>query len=558
MKTLMTIVAVLSTALHSSTAHAELRLPSIFSDGMVIQRDQPVEVWGWAEPGNRVHVLLKTTGSDPAKSYLGSGQANADGRWSVRLVGSEGDGNPNQTDASWTLVVTEHSEDDSTHIAQTIINDVLVGEVWLCGGQSNMEWSIDESNGDGRSRRQMANPDIRLINAPRTASAHPQEDIDARWERCTSDTIGDWTAVGYFFADRLNHDLKVPIGLISSNWGGTRIESWIDRADLRTHPMFRDRTNALIDQIRNWENMDENRARKLQADARRRLELDQANYWLQLNAKDPGHQEGWMNRDLDDDSWSEMDLPGEWEHESEELSDFDGIVWFRKSIEIPEDWRGRDDVVLNLGGIDDSDQTYFNGTLIGTSTDWVSRNRRYAVPAQLIEQGRAILSVCALDPHGAGGLTGPRMTLDSLESGESIDLSGRWKWRAGLPTTKTVGSSVTLPINPGETETAYGSLNNGMINPFIPYSLQGAIWYQGEANEHQADEYRSLLPLLIESWRADFGDHMAFGIVQLAAFRAASDDPDQGGWAHLRDAQRHAFETVPNTGLVVTTDVSGF
>ena len=575
MKNLTTIVAVLVVSLYCSTAEADLRLPSIFSDGMVIQRDQPVEVWGWSNPGSQIHVLLSTTGSDPARSYVGTCQANAAGQWSTQLI--EGDGNPNRTDANWKLVVTEHSGtrpkpdlsirlreqgfsveepgNATTHLAQRIIDDVLVGEVWLCGGQSNMEWSVDQSDGDGRGRKQMANPNIRLINAPRVASAKPQEDIDARWESCTPMTLGAWTAVGYFFADRLNHDLNVPIGLISSNWGGTRIEPWIDRADLREHPIFRDRTNALIDQIQYWEGMDEERVHRLQTDARKRLENDHANYWRQINAEDSGYQKGWMSVDLDDRDWSEMELPGEWEHGSEELSDFDGTVWFRRKVEIPEEWQGRDDVVLNLGGVDDSDQTYFNGTLIGTSTDWVSRNRRYAVPARLLTQGTATLTVCALDPHGAGGLTGPRITLDTRDGAESIDLSGLWKWRAGLATTRTVQSSVVLPANPGDTESAYGSLNNGMINPLVPYSLRGAIWYQGEANEHQADEYRSLLPLLIESWRSDFGDQMAFGIVQLAAFRAPSDDPDQGGWAHLRDAQRHAFETVPNTGLVVTTDV---
>ena len=301
--------------------------------------------------------------------------------------------------------------------------------------------------------------------------------------------------------------------------------------------------------------MGEQRIAELQADADQTLTQDRARYWRQINEEDPGHQAGWMNPPFDDSDWKQMELPAEWERAERQLDDFDGTVWFRKSIIIPREWVGRSDVVLNLGGVDDSDQTYFNGTLVGTSTDQVSTNRRYPISAEVLGSGTAVIAVCALDPHGAGGMIGPRISLDTDDGQSTLDLRGPWQWKAGLQTNRTVESRMPQPINPGAQSSEYGALNDAMISPFVPYAIRGALWYQGEANDEQAEEYRELLPLLIESWRSDFGEDMAFGIVQLAAFRATSQDPDQGGWAHLRDAQRHASETVPNTGLVVTTDI---
>ena len=573
MKTLMMIVAMLSTALQCSSALAELRLPSIFSDGMVIQRNQPVEVWGWAEPGSRVHVLMATVGAERTDSYDSRCRADASGRWSTRVV--EGAG-IDRTDVEWKLMVTEfpgdapsvevgikstnsdvtveEPEGKATDLDQVTITDVLVGEVWLCGGQSNMEWPIEQSDDGGMSRQEMANPHIRLINAPRRASARPQEDVVASWEPCTEDTVGNWTAVGYFFAERLNRELGVPIGLISSNWGGTRIEPWIEREDLAAHPTFANRARSLQREIEEWEAQDDGRIKELRDQADEALARDQRRYWRHINDEDHGYQAGWMKPEVDDSDWKLMDLPGEWEREEESLRDFDGTIWFRRTVQIPKDWSGEDDVILELGGVDDSDQTYFNGSLIGTSTDWVGRIRRYEIPAELMKAGPVVIAVCALDPHGAGGMIGPGIAL-KRDDGDRIDLRGPWKWRVGLATNRTVNSGIRPPVNPGEQPTAYGSLNDGMINPFVPYQIRGAIWYQGESNAGEPEAYRALLPLMIESWREDFGDEMAFGIVQLAAFKKTSDDPDQGGWAHLRDAQRHAFATVPNTGLVVTTDV---
>ena len=575
MKNLMTTVVVFCTALLYSTVQADLRLPSIFSDGMVLQRDRPVTVWGWSDPGSRIHILLATRGATPAQSATATTRADGSGRWSTTL-GKE-DHRTEETNVEWTLTITEHSgsvpapkmviteqgtnvsaseaDGRTTHLDRVRLTDVLVGEVWICGGQSNMEWSINASDGDGRSRQAMANPRLRLIKAPHRVATTPQEDIETRWEACTPEALGNWSAVGYFFGERLIAELDVPVGLISTNWGGTRIEPWIDRADLAAHPMFAARTAALQKQIDQWEGLGEQRIIELQAEADRALTRDRARYWQQINQEDPGHQAGWMKPAFDDSDWKQMELPAEWERADTQLNDFDGTVWFRKSINIPQEWIGRSDVVLNLGGVDDSDQTYVNDVLVGTSTDQVGRNRRYPISAEVLGSGTAVIAVCALDPHGAGGMIGPRISLDTSDGRNTIDLGGPWRWKAGLRTNKTVQSRQTQPTNPGARSTAYGALNDAMISPFVPYSIRGALWYQGEANAEQAEEYRELLPLMIKSWRTDFGEDMAFGIVQLAAFRATSTDPDQGGWAYLRDAQRHAFETVPNTGLVVTTDI---
>ena len=557
------LLAILAVILLARPVQSELRLPSVFTDGMVLQRERPVHVWGRADAGSQVRVVLESADAKGPRTLSGRGLAGDTGRWMVRLEPDPA--RPLDTDATWTLGISEHHRTGgaggdeargwSPAVDRISISDVLVGEVWICGGQSNMEWSIDASDGDGRSRDRMANPRLRLIDVPHRVATSPREDVEARWESCTEGNLGDWTAVGYFFGERLNRELGVPVGLISSNWGGTRIEPWIDREDLAAHPRFAERSAALQDRIDRWNRLDREELRRLRTEAETALADARREYWEAINAGDPGHRRGWMAPATDDSEWEVMQLPAEWERASEALADFDGTVWFRRTVELPGHWRGRGDVVLDLGGVDDSDQTYLNGRLIGTSTDLVGTNRRYPVPPELLEGGRAQITVCALDPHGAGGMIGPRIALRTLDGEEALDLRGPWRWRRGYATNRTVRPRVDAPSNPGAQPTAYGALNDAMISPFVPYSIRGAIWYQGESNAGQPEEYRELLPLLIESWRGDFGEEMAFGIVQLAAFKAPSPDPDQGGWATLRDAQRHAHETVPGTGLVVTTDV---
>lgn len=546
--------AVLATLVAASPLCADITMPSVFSDHMVLQRDLPLEFWGTAEPGSRIEVKLTT--QDPkrgVRELRSSLEVGTDGRWQTRMRPVS------NTTHSWKLVVTEYEGEGSWKDAKALssieFQDVLVGEVWLCGGQSNMEWVMNSAGTTPEQKTGMNHPTIRLIKAPHVLATEPQDDIDAEWQVCTPKTVGNWSAVGLYFGLALQSELDVPIGLISSNWGGTRIEPWIERADLAAHPRFAERTMKLQAGIDDYNSMD---------DATRRRKVEQANrgfnektegYWQEILATDPGSKNEWMKPDLDDSGWGEMKLPGNWEQREDSLKNFDGTVWFRRNVEIPADWKNTP-LILELGRIDDSDRTWFDGNLVGTTTNKHAGVRRYKVKRKVVDAGKVNITVCALDPHGEGGFSGGAMKLMRADGqGPAIELAGDWKWKRGVATTNSGPNRLAGPINPGMTPQSAGTLHAAMIAPFVPYTLRGAIWYQGESNAGQPDEYRDLMPLLIESWREDFGDHLAFGIVQLAAFKAVSQNPDEGGWAYLRDAQLEASRTVENTGIAITTDV---
>lgn len=546
----LTTFATLACALLAGTALADIAMPSVFSDHMVLQREMPIAVWGTAKPGSWVEVeLSKDRGFKVHMKGVLSDRET--GRWSTEFKPIS------ETKGSWTLNVVEFDtwDEDKKKLSEKTIKDVLIGEVWLCGGQSNMEWVIDGIGATQEQKKSMNHPRMRLIKAPHVVATEPRLDIDAHWEACTPETVGRWSAVGYFFGADLLENLDVPIGLISSNWGGTRIEPWIEREDLARHPTFATRTEALQNAIDEYNTMgDDDRVRmaRLSEEVHTR---NKATYWKNILAKDPGAENDWMAPSFDDFSWQFMTLPGTWEQQDPSLAGFDGVVWFRKTVEIPSHWAGKE-LVLTPGRIDDSDRTYFNGELVGTTTAQHNLLRSYTIPGNLVEQGRAVLTICVLDPHGAGGMTGPSMHLSPKgKASDGIDVTGEWRWHKGIATTAAAPVRQATVRNPGMNPQAAGALHDGMIAPFVPYTMRGAIWYQGESNAGQPEEYRKLMPLLIESWREDFGENLAFGIVQLAAFKAVSNDPNQGDWALLRDAQLHAVRTVPNTGLAVTTDV---
>jgi sialate O-acetylesterase len=546
--------AVLATLVAASPLCADITMPSVFSDHMVLQRDLPLEFWGTAEPGSRIRVnLIGRKRGASVKGQVFDLQAGPDGRWQARMDAIS------ETEHTWRLEVIEKSGEgpysDAEVLSSLTFEDVLIGEVWLCGGQSNMEWIM---NSVGTTPEQMAgmnHPTIRLIKAPHVLATEPQDDIDAEWQVCTPKTVGNWSAVGLYFGLALQDELDVPIGLISSNWGGTRIEPWIERADLVAHPRFAERTMRLQAGIDDYNSM---------GDATRRRKVEQTNrgfnekaegYWQEILATDPGAKNGWMKPDLDDSGWGEMKLPGNWEQREDSLKNFDGTVWFRRDIKIPADWKNTP-LIIELGRIDDSDRTWFDGNLVGTTTNKHTDARRYKVKSKMVDAGMVNITVCALDPHGEGGFSGGAMKLMRADGqGPVIKLAGDWKWKRGVATTNSGPNQVTETTNPGMNPQSAGTLHAAMIAPFVPYTLRGAIWYQGESNAGQPDEYRDLMPLLIESWREDFGDHLAFGIVQLAAFKAVSQNPDEGGWAYLRDAQLEAARTVENTGIAITTDV---
>ncbi|MGA1487537.1 MAG: sialate O-acetylesterase [Planctomycetota bacterium] len=530
----------------SPTLSAELEVPSVFSDHAVLQRGVAVPIWGRGEPGSTVTVQFGP--------HEGSTQVEESGAWRVDLPALEA------SDLGRSL----HIRSGEEHI---VCKDVLVGEVWVCSGQSNMEWSVSASDGADEVILGGDHPRLRVIRPSHLLSTKPEFTTGATWTVATPQTIGEFTAVGTAFALELIAALDVPVGLLAIHWGGTRAEPWTDRASLRKHPLFGASVAEFEVEVAKWANRDQARIREEHAAAVARYEESMKPWWEEQLARDRDHrvagggQGNWIETGFDDSQWGTMPLPGLW-RDQEGLADFDGIVRYRRGVAIPRSWVGRE-LVLTLGPLDDADRVWFDGVLVGQTTHSHNTPRRYTVPAELVTEGRHVIALTVLDTGGAGGGTGGPSSYRLSPAGDAsvrppfLSLHGPWLCEAGVAFDGRFGAGrPSLPVDPTRRSTGPGLIHDAMLRPFIPYAIRGATWYQGESNANQAEAYRELLPLMITSWRQAWGQgNFPFGIVQLAAFKAASDDPNQGGWAHLRDAQRHAHRVTVETGLVVTTDI---
>ena len=366
-------------------AQAEVSVPSVFSDHMVLQRDLPLPIWGTANPGETITVTFGMQSR--------SAEADADGRWRVDLDPMEASATPRELRIAGSNEIS--------------IKDVLVGEVWVCGGQSNMEWTVDQSEDPARERADADRPTLRVIKAPRVTSNVPRNDIAAKWTICTPETVGGFTAVGYAFGRELQDALNVPIGLLSINWGGTRIEPWISSRSLLASELSRDRMRSMEAQRLAFESMSE-ADRFDQAQIRRNEHAREvATYLDRQQEKDPGTRGRWMLPAIDPADWTTVQLPRLWRDTDPSLADFDGAVWYRRTIDVPEDWAGRN-LLLELGAIDDSDIVWFNGVRIASSIEAWPEPRRYRVPAGIVKPGDATITVMVIDAGGAGGLPAPR------------------------------------------------------------------------------------------------------------------------------------------------------
>ncbi|MBC23465.1 MAG: 9-O-acetylesterase [Phycisphaerae bacterium] len=533
---------VLLLLLHATAVFGEVTVPSIISDNMVLQRGMAAPIWGRAIPGDTVKVTFAGQEHEVV--------AADDGTWMIRLE-------PMPTSNTPRSLVIEAGN-------RIQIDDVLVGDVWVCSGQSNMEWPVSASADAAAEIKAGDHPDIRMFMVARNPRSTAQYSVQGRWDVCSPSTVGAFSAVGYYMARTLQQELGVPLGILNTTWGGTRIEPWIRLDDLVEHPAFTERASALAEQVAAHENRDElerMRQRRKQMEAYSRT----ANaYWADVLKDDPGMSGGWIEQGFDDSGWPTMDVPTLWKDVAgSDLASFDGVLWMRRAIGIPVMWNGRD-LQLDLGRIDDSDMVFFNGTRIGMTTEQHQRSRQYRVPGTLVETGMSVLAVAVIDAGGVGGMTGPASAMTvvpiNLPAGAKppfASLAGPWKYMKGSSGVRRGPVVPGLEASPGSSHSSYAALYNGMVSPLVPYGIRGFTWYQGESNSREPEPYRELLPLLIDSWRSQWGQgDLPFGIVQLASFRAPNPhNPNEGGWALLRDAQLHARRTVENTGLVVTIDI---
>jgi sialate O-acetylesterase len=502
----------------------ELWLPAVLSDHMVLQRETRVTLWGRAAP---LEALEIRAGWDPTRAL--EVEADGAGTWRVELA-TPAAGGP------YELAI--HGAEGSL-----FLRDVLVGEVWLAAGQSNMEWTLGPVVGSGVEGWEEAlasAPDegLRVLDVANDARLGPSPDCQGAWKVATRESARGFSATAYFFARELRRALGVPVGVITADWGGTPCEAWMSAEMLAPFPEFEARLEGLRAWLRNP------RAAAAAQEAR------VGAWWEALASLDAVDGERCSKPDHDERGWSAVSLPATWEQHG--LSEFDGVAWYRRALELPAAWAGQE-LVLRLGPIDDRDTLWWNGARIGgheETGEWQTP-RVYRIPSALVRAGANALAVRVLDTGGLGGFAGTAEDLRLHPAGAesaALSLAGRWSWRASVP----LASLGWPPSRQDFDQNTPSVLWNGMIAPLAPFAVRGAIWYQGEANRERAEQYRTLFPALITGWRAAFArGPFPFYFVQLAPFAYAGD---AGEAARLRDAQREAL-ALPATGMAVTMDV---
>ncbi|PZR26350.1 MAG: hypothetical protein DI535_14615 [Citrobacter freundii] len=493
-------------------ANAAVKLPKLFTDGMVLQRDKPIAVWGWADPKEKVTVTLnkqtKTVVTDKA------------GKWTL-MLSAESAGGP------YTLNVKGKNA--------LAVNDVLIGEVWICSGQSNMEMPIGSWGFIQNYQEEIAEanyPMIRQFAVPKTISLEPKDDVGGDgWKVCSPANAAEFSAVAYFFARDLYKELNVPVGLINTTWGGTMVETWTSREAYENSPEFKDMISKLPKV-----NLDDLQKEKME---RTNAKLQQ----LQGGLPKPDEVANWSQPSFQENGWRTLNIPGLWEEQ--EPGDLDGIVWLRRSFEVSNADAGKK-AVIELAMIDDKDESYVNGKLVGSTASYNAK-RKYEIPAGVLKAGKNLIAIRITDGGGGGGLYGDAADLKLTVGENTTPLAGKWFYRVEKVSKEQSGVGAnSFPT----------LLFNAMINPLIPYSIRGAIWYQGETNAGRAYEYGKSFPLMITDWRQRWklGD-FPFYFVQLASFGNNNGNSERGStWAELREAQSQTL-SLPNTGMAITTDI---
>jgi sialate O-acetylesterase len=508
--------AVLVALVGCSSGENEFRVSRLFGNHMVLQRDLAAPVWGWSRPGDAVVVRLAGT---EAKAVAGP-----DGRWTAR-IGPLAAGGP------YELRIEGRG--------RRIYSDVYVGDVFLCAGDSSMEWPLEAARNAPQEVAAAYHPMIRHFEVPKSIQPKPQAALESgAWQVCEPHRAGSWTAAGYFFARTLHRKLSVPIGLIHPSWGGTTAEAWSSAEALSEIPELKEVLSGL------------EKAGADRSKAYRDHEDRLAKWEKSLAGLDAGSMPGakpWSDPETDVASWKPMEVPGYWEQSA--LPGFDGVVWFRRTVTIAAKDAGRD-LTLSLGPIDDEDVTWWNGTRVGGMDRW-DAPRRYAVPGALVKEGENILTVRVNDKGFGGGFHGKAEALRVEEA--EIPLAGTWRFAVGFDRSKAPPKPEP-PAFVSNPTTPTGHYN-GMIAPLAPYALKGIVWVQGEANVGRAATYREVFPRLIQDWRVKRGQpELPFVFAQLHGVGKPGAPPGESAWAELREAQAAAL-SVTRTAMATAIDL---
>ena len=512
--------------LGSVWSYAKPVLSALFSDNMVLQQNTQAPIWGEATPGKQVKITPSWS-----KETI-SVTADETGKWKTSLP-TPAAGGP------YTITISDGKKIQ--------LSNVMIGEVWICSGQSNMEMPLAGWGKVLHYEQEIAaadHPDIRLFQIKKTTSLTPSEEVQSTmdgWQPCAPETVENFSSVAYFYARELNRELGVPVGVIDVTWGGTVAEAWTSEETLKHMPDFEDMLTIL------------NIAQTDKTAAEQKYQATRQNWEQEMNALDEG-LEGqtarWANPELNTETWKNTRVPAYIEQSI--TPDLDGVIWFRKEIDLPKTWLN-EDLKITLGPVDDEQICNINGVPVG-QTHVYNLEPHYTVPNNLHREGPNVLTVRVNDTGGEGGIYGKADLLTAHNSIGSISLAGTWKYRIGLDLKEKRQEIPEQPVNPFSTQNYPSLLFNAMIHPLIPYAMQGAIWYQGEANEHRGYQYRDLFSLLIRDWRTQWNRDFPFYFVQLANYKQRQAQPEESEWAEVREAQKMAL-SLENTGMAVIYDI---
>lgn len=505
----ISIIVLSAFAVMTRPAEAKVTLPAIFGDGMVLQREVPVKVWGWADCGETVEVRWK------GENY--SVAASTDGRWAIELPSSR------------------HGGPYTMTINGITLTDILVGDVFLCSGQSNMELPVRRvTDMFADEIDSYENRSIRHFTVPKTFDFNePKEDMpEASWKECTYGNVMEWSALAYFFAKDLHMRTGVPVGIVNASWGGTPVEAWTSEDALSaSYPEY-------INEKRLYE--DDGYRKRIKD-----LEGEDFYRWnTTMDKADPGLKECWYSAEFDDSGWKEVDMFSEdWGNDG--LNPVGGSHWLRKTIEIPEKFAGKE-AVIRMGCIVDADSVYVNGHFVGNTT-YQYPPRIYKIPAGVLREGANNVTVRLISNGGQPHFV-PEKPYKIICGGHEFSLEGKWRYHLGSP----------MPEAPSMMFFCYKPvcLYNAMIYPLKGLKFRGILWYQGESNVDSRNRYADLLTTMIKDWRRTFNDSdLPFYIVELADFLHKDDIAGRKAWAEMRKQQAEAAKRNHNARLIRNSDL---
>ena len=517
-------LAVLLCLCATSMVNAKVKLPALISDGMVLQREQPIKVWGTADAGESVQVkFLKNAtptgvkGDKLKAAYTVTTDAN--GKWTLTLPAMKPGG-------PYILQVNDIE-----------LKDILVGDVWLCSGQSNMELPVSRVTDMFRDEiSAYENTNIRQLKVPNIFNFHaPQADLPdyVAWKPLTQENVMNFSALAYFFAKAMHEKNSIPVGLINSSWGGTPVEAWISEEGLKEFPKY-------INDKRQYED---------DAYLKSIKQTEGLNFYrwnTSLYRGDAGLHEAtpWYAANYNDKDWKTVDLfSTDWGNNG--LNPINGSHWFRKKVEVPQEWNGKE-ATLRLGCIVDADSVYVNGTFVGT-VSYQYPPRIYTIPAGVLKAGKNTVTIRLISNNGYPHFVKEK-PYKIICGNEEVSLQGEWKYRLGA----------SMPPAPGMMFFCYKPvcLYNAMIAPLQNYGIRGVLWYQGESNVDRRNEYAALLTVLIADWRSTFDNpELPFYIIELADFLSKDDISGRQAWAEMRKEQAKVAETNRNTRLIRNSDL---